>query len=126
MYKIKDKLLEIEKKLRDNPKGFDLDDSYMCIVCGKTISEGTGWYDKFGPKCLLCQKAVDDNTIPPEVCIKRDSWLAMWELNLLGLHPRVIRMKMRKKKLKPRVIKDETGDVYFYIFIKKENPVLTR
>jgi len=123
---INDKLHEIEMKLSDNLQGFALEDQYCCMICAKIIEGKQGWYDKYGPKCLLCQKAFQNEVIPREVLLKRDSWLAMWEVSQLGYHPRVIRMMMRKQQLKPRIIKDNTGRTYFYVFLVKENPVLKR
>lgn len=126
MFQITDKLLEIDNKLNESPNGFDLDDFYSCVICSKIVSSGKGWYDKLGPKCLLCQKATKEGIIPDQACLQRTSWLAMWELNLLGLHHRVIRMMMKRKWLKPRIILNSKGENYFYIFIKSENPVLLK
>lgn len=121
---IRDKLLEIEKRLINSPEGFALEDIYSCVICSKVMEEKLGWYDKYGPKCFFCQKAFQDNVIPKEVLLKRESWLAMWEVSQSGYHPRVIRMMMRKQQLKPRIIEDNLGRTYFYVFIKKENPCL--
>ena len=121
---ISDKLHEIERKLVGNKQGFQLEDQYSCMVCAKIIEGKQGWYDKYGPKCLLCQKAFQNDVIPKEVLLKRDSWLAMWEVSQLGYHPRVIRMMMRKKQLKPRIIKDNVDRAYYYVFMIKENEIL--
>lgn len=124
MLTIKSKLSEIEGKLKSNPKGFDLDDYYMCIVCSKVVGSGKGWYDKLGPKCLVCQRAVEKGIVPSQVCLERGSWLAMWEVNQLGYHPRVIRMMMKNDKLKAIVIRNFSDEIYFYIFLKKENQAI--
>ena len=121
---ISDKLHEIEMKLIDSAQGFELEDQYSCVVCAKIIEGKQGWYDKYGPKCLLCQKAIQNEVIPKEILLKRYSWLAMWEISQLGYHPRVIRMMMRKQQLKPRTIKDNSGRTYFYVFVIEENPIL--
>lgn len=124
MLTIRNKLLDIENRLSTAPDGFDLDDYYMCVICSKVVGPGAGWYDKLGPKCSLCQKAIVDEIIPSVACLDRTSWLAMWEINQLGYHHRVIRMMMKNQQLKPRLIKDNSGIVYFYVFMIKENPAL--
>ena len=118
------KIYEIDKMLKSSPHGFELEDTYSCIICSAVIGANQGWYDTYGPKCFICQKAFQENIIPIEALLNRTSWLAMWEVSQLGIHPRVIRMMMRKKQLKPRIIKDNSGRTYFYIFLIKENPVL--
>ena len=50
-----------DQKLKDFPKGYQLDESagsYNCIVCYKTIKGKEVWWDQSGPKCELCQKAI--------------------------------------------------------------------
>lgn len=126
MYKIKDKFQEIDKKLASNPNGFDLDDYYSCVICSKTVGSGQGWYDKFGPKCMLCQKAVNEGVIPEIVCLKRSNWLALWEVRQLGFHSMVIKKLIRRRKLKAKIIKNDKGEPYFYVFIKKENLFIER
>jgi hypothetical protein len=117
---------QIAEKLKANPKGFQLDDDYICVICQKIIRNNKGWYDRLGPKCRFCQKAVDDGIIPEIICLKRNSWLAMWEISQLGFHPMVIKKLMRRRKLKAKVIKDNKGKPYFYVFLLKENKLLLR
>lgn len=120
------KIHKIDNMLRSHPKGFGLEDIYSCIICSAVIGENQGWYDTYGPKCFICQKAFQENIIPIEALLNRTCWLAMWEVSQLGIHPRVIRMMMRKKELKPRIIKDDFGRIYFYIFMLSENSVLMK
>lgn len=124
MHRVKTKFEEINKKLAKSPEGFDLDDDYSCVICSKTVRSGQGWYDKLGPKCMLCQKAVDEEIIPEIVCLRRSTWLALWEVRQLGFHSMVIKKLIRRRKLKAKVIKNEKGEPYFYVFIKGENALL--
>lgn len=119
-----DKKDKIRKaKLKDHPKGFHLEDGvYNCIVCHRYISGENSWYDKSGPKCLDCQRAIDKKVIPRYVCKDRDSWYSMLDLkNKFGVHPATAEKMMREGKLEAKAIKDKEGKDYFYIFIKKEN-----
>jgi hypothetical protein len=115
----------IAEKLKANPDGFQLDDDYICVVCQKIIRNNNGWYDTLGPKCMYCQKAVDDGIISETICTKRNSWLAMWEVSQLGIHPMVIKKLIRRRKLKAKVVKDDKGKPYFYVFPLKDNKLLT-
>lgn len=115
----------IMERLKINPKGFKLDDDYICVICGKIIRNNNGWYDRYGPKCLICQKAIDDGVIPKKFCLKRDLWLAMWEVSQKGFHPMVIKKLIRKKVLRARVIKDSNSKPYFYVFPLKENQLFS-
>ena len=121
---IKNHQLAIKQKLIDIPEGFILDDTYACVICQKRVSGDKGWYDNNGPKCLVCQEAIKKGTIPSNICLNRTSWLAMWEVLQLGYHPMVIRMLIRKRKLKVRIIRDFQDKLYFYVFLKRENPLL--
>lgn len=115
---------QIAKKLKTNPNGFQIDEDYICVVCQKIIRHNNGWYDKLGPKCMLCQKAVNEGIIPEFICLKRKSWLAMWEVSQLGIHPMVIKKLIKRKKLKARIIKNTNGTPYFYVFVMRENKFL--
>lgn len=112
------------EKLKTNPNGFQVDEDYICVVCQKIIRNNDGWYDNLGPKCRLCQKAVNEGIIPELICLKRNSWLAMWEVSQLGIHPMVIKKLIKRRKLKARIIKNINGTPYFYVFAIKENKFL--
>jgi len=47
-------------RLEKEPKGFHLDGKgYTCAICRRTISNEEAWYDKWGIKCPICQKAIN-------------------------------------------------------------------
>lgn len=60
----------------------------------------------------------------PTVCLKRNSWFAMWEVSQQGFHPMVIKKLIRRRKLKAKIIRDNKGTPYFYVFILRENELL--
>lgn len=46
----------------------------------------------------------------------------MWELkSKFGIHPATAKRMIREGKLKARIIKDEAGKDYFYVFLVNEN-----
>ena len=113
-------------RLKKEPEGFHLTDgTYNCLICHCQITGNESWYDRLGPKCLLCQKAVKDGVIPSFVCKERDSWYATWELEskFQIKHP-TARKLVRQGILKARIVLADNGKPYEYIFLKKENPEL--
>lgn len=116
------------EQLKKSPKGFHLPDTgvYSCCVCHGQVSGITGWYDANGVKCLPCQRAVEDEIIPPSVCLDKKGWFDMADLKSeLGIHSATARKMVRTGELKARIIKDRGTD-YFYVFLKNENENLTK
>lgn len=118
-----------DQKLKDFPKGYRLDESegqYNCLVCYRSIKGSEVWWDKYGPKCDLCQKAVWKKIIPGSICNKRwEAWYEMYQMkDKFGIHPRTAEKMVREGKLKARIVPTENGKPYHYLFLKKENPKL--
>ena len=113
-------------RLKKEPEGFHLTDGiYNCLICHVQVNKETSWYDKWGIKCLLCQKAVKNGIIPSFVCKDRDSWYAIWQLEKnFGIKHQTAKKMVREGKLKARIVPHNNGDPYEYIFLKKENPNL--
>lgn len=112
-----------QERLKKEPKGFHLEGTYTCCVCGVSISNEETWYDKYGTKCLICQRAVDKHVIPGSVCKNKDSWYSTWDLqNKYNIRFQTARKMMREGKLKARIIKDESGRPHCYVFLIKDNP----
>ncbi|MCX6717212.1 MAG: hypothetical protein NTU76_00865, partial [Candidatus Taylorbacteria bacterium] len=118
--------MQREEILKKEPKGFHIADGiYNCMVCRRTVTGDESWYDQWGVKCLLCQKAVEDGTIPGFVCTDHDSHYKTWELkDKFKIHPQTARKMVRLGELKARIVTTEKGEPYEYIFLKKENPQL--
>jgi hypothetical protein len=116
-----------EKKLKSHPKGFPVEGPFTCRICNTAINESNGWYDNYGKKCLLCQKALDDGVIPSFIFINDDSFFRMWQLNsYFGLKYQTVKKMIRLGEVTAREILGDDGKVYEYIFLKKENPQFIR
>lgn len=63
--------LRREKLLKEQPKGFHLDKSGTCKICGNITSNENSWYDKYGLKCMPCQNAVNAKIIPGSVAKRK-------------------------------------------------------
>lgn len=112
------------KKSKKSTISLEEDESiYNCLICHRQISGKEGCWDPTGQRCLDCQRALEDKIIPKYVLKNRDAWYADWELkSKFNIHPMTMRKLVREKKLKARILTDKKGDVYEYVFIKKENP----
>lgn len=111
------------KKLEQNPKGFHLEGKgYSCHICGSSASNEESWYDKYGIKCLVCQKAVDENIIPPTVAEDKDSWYSAYDLESdFCINRHGLRRFIKEGLLKPRVIKGLSGRPHFQLFLIEDN-----
>ena len=114
-----------EKKLEEFPNGYHLEDrdgQYHCRICYKSIEGKNTWYDKYGLKCMDCQRNIDNGTIPGEICKDDTLWFKDWQLKSdLGVHPQTARKLVREGKLKVKELKDEKGKVYFKVYLVSEN-----
>lgn len=117
---------EKKRRLKKELEGFHVTDGiYNCLVCHRQATGEESWYDKWGCKCLLCQKAVKEGIVPGFVCKDSDSWYAMWQLeSKFGIKHQTAKKMVRRGELKARIVPYENGDPYEYVFLKKENPNL--
>jgi len=115
--------LRREKKLEENPKGFHLEgEGYTCSICRNSISNKETWYDKYGIKCLVCQKAIDKKIIPATVANNEDSWYSKYDLeSRFDIDRHVMNRFIKQGILKPRIILNSTGKPYVHIFMIKDN-----
>ncbi|QQR54583.1 hypothetical protein IPG41_05320 [Candidatus Peregrinibacteria bacterium] len=113
-------------RLKDEPKGFHINGGpYTCFICGKYVSDEETWYDKYGIKCLVCQRAVEKRVVPGKICQDKDSWYSMWELDhYFKIKHQTARKLIRQGKLKARVITSQDDDAYCFVFLIKENLIL--
>ena len=124
LYEVSKKDYFRKQKLKDSPKGFPIDDNgtYSCFICHESITTANGWYDKYGLKCMNCQRAVEKKIIPAVVFKNRKSWFTDWELeSKLKLHSSTIRKLVREEKLKAREVLTESGSVHYRVYLVKEN-----
>jgi len=117
---------QMKLRLKKEPDGFPMTDGiHTCGVCGRQVPDGESWYDWWGVKCRLCQKAVKDGVIPGFVCAEKDSHYTTWQLkDYFGIAYQTAMKQVRQGKLTARVVLAENGKPYEYIFLKKENPHL--
>lgn len=114
-----------EKKLEEFPNGYHLEDrdgQYHCRICYKYIEGKDTWYDKYGLKCMDCQRNIDNGVIPGEICKDENLWFKGWQLKSdLGIHPQTAKKLVREGKLKVRELKDEDDNTYFRVYLVSEN-----
>lgn len=108
-----------KQRLKKEPKGFALSgSSYSCHICSRTVPAHEMWYDKYGQKCLICQKAIDKKIIPGSVCKNTDSWYSTWEFDhYFKIKTPTVNKLVRQNILKARII----PDINCSIFLIKEN-----
>lgn len=118
------KQLAMEKRLKKEPQGFPVNETYNCFLCGRQVSGEESWYDKWGVKCLPCQKAVEEGIVPGFAVKERDSRYLMWELERkFGIKWQTARKLVKQGSLKARIATSGSKP-HEYIFLKKENPHL--
>ncbi len=112
-----------KKKLKESPKGFILEGSgYSCFICGSHTSENENWYDKFGIKCMVCQKAIDKKIIPGSAAKNKESWYSKWDLeSRFNINHHALRSFIKKGILKPRIVPGPSGKPHAYLFFIKDN-----
>lgn len=119
MYDIGQTEWQREQKLKENPKGFHLEGKgYTCFICGNSVSDQETWYDKHGVKCLICQKAIDENIIPETTASDKDSWYSALDLeHSFFINRYGLRRLVKEGILKPRIIPVSTGRPRCQIFL---------
>jgi len=113
-----------KKRLEKEPKGFAIPvgETYSCHICFTSINSSNGWYDKYGFKCLDCQRAVDNGIIPPEVFEEENSWYTDWHVESeFHIPAPVIKKIVKQGILKPRIVTDDRGKDHTYVFMALEN-----
>ena len=112
---------EKKRRLKKEPEGFHITDGeYNCLICHRQVTGEESWYDKWGCKCLLCQKAVKEGLVPGFVCRDSDSWYTMWQLkDKFGLAHQTAKKLVREGKLKARIVPYADGKPYEYVFLKR-------
>jgi hypothetical protein len=128
LYDVASKDQQRQLKLKEQPQGFHLyDGTYNCCICYAAISGEDTWYDQYGIKCLDCQRALEERTIPATACTDRDSRYAMWELNdKLGIKHQTARKMMREGRLKARIVMGKGNKPHYYLFLIEENPTILK
>lgn len=112
-----------QKKLEESPKGFHLDGiGYSCAICGNSASQEQSWYDKWGIKCMTCQKAIDRKEIPASLAKNKESWYSKYDLErCFNLNRHVIKKWIKEGILKDRIVTNDGIGVHYQLFTIKDN-----
>lgn len=123
LYDIDLKDRERQLKLKKYPKGFHIKgEGYSCAICGNLISNEQTWYDKWGIKCLTCQKAIDKKVIPGSIAKDKDSWYSKYDLkDHFNINSSAMKRFIKEGILKPRIIRYDSGQPHVYLFLIKDN-----
>ena len=110
-----------QKRLETEPSGYAMaGEGRSCSLCGRSVYESEGWYDKWGFKCMNCQDAVNKKKIPGSLCrdYKHEKSISDLDLSFKSnLHVQTIRKLIRQGKIKGRLIPNGP-----YMILRKDNP----
>jgi len=112
-----------KKQLEKSPKGFHLEGvGYTCFVCGDSVSNEQTWYDKYGIKCMICQRAIDRKEIPPSVAKNKDSWYSRYDMESnFNLKTPTLRKWIKEGIIKARTVTNDGQGTHVQIFLIKDN-----
>jgi hypothetical protein len=111
-----------KKKLAESPKGFGLDGGYTCSICGNGAPAGGNWYDKYGIKCLICQKAIDRKEIPGSLAKNKDSWYSKYDLErAFNVKGPTLKRWIKEGVLKARTVTRDGQGIHVQLFLIKDN-----
>ncbi|MBS0424088.1 MAG: hypothetical protein JSR71_06615 [Proteobacteria bacterium] len=114
---------ERQKKLKEFPKGFHLEGrSYTCSICNEINPGESSWYDKYGIKCMTCQKAINLKIIPRSVAKNKEQWYSKYELeDFFNLKGALLNKYIKQGFLKVRIIPGESKKNHHRLFLIKDN-----
>ncbi len=120
-WKEKEKLLN--ERLEKEPKGFHREGAgYTCAICHGSTPEGDNWYDKWGVKCLICQKAIDKGEIPASLAKNKDSWYRKYDFeHYFNVKGQTLNKWVKEGILKARTVSHYGKGVHTQVFLIKDN-----
>lgn len=112
-----------QELLKESPKGFYFDrKGYTCLLCGHSASGEDSWYDKYGLKCMTCQKAINQKIIPGSVVKNKESWYSKFDLeNYFNIKGTFLKKYIKEGILKDRIIPGEGKKIHLQLFLIKDN-----
>lgn len=112
-----------KQELKESPKGFQLDGvGYTCAICHNGTRAGENWYDKWGIKCLTCQKAIDKKIIPGSCAKNENSWYSKYDLeSRFNINHHTLKKFLKLGYLRARLVRSDSGKVHAYLFLIKDN-----
>lgn len=119
----KEKEKALEEKLKENPKGFRREGTgYTCAICGGSTPEGDNWYDKWGVKCLVCQRAIDKGEIPASLAKNKDSWYRKYDFeHYFNVKGQTLNKWVKEGILIARTVSHYDEGVHTQVFLIKDN-----
>jgi hypothetical protein len=127
MGKLMDEFKEEEKsweeKLKANPKGFILEGvGRHCAICGESSREDGSWYDEYGIKCLICQKAVDDGEISASLAKDEENRYSEFEIGYyFNVKTSTLNKWVRDGIIKARTVSHYGKGVHAQLFLIEDN-----
>jgi hypothetical protein len=124
LYKLYVKESEREELLKLSPKGLHLEEGGACIICGNHVKGEKTWYDKHGLKCIYCQKAINEKTLPISIMKDQDkeSWYSKSELeSYFNLKGADLKKCVKASFLKVRIVLGEGKKINLEVFLIKDN-----
>ncbi|MVT09517.1 hypothetical protein [Chitinophaga tropicalis] len=111
-----------ENLFEQSPKGFHLDKTGSCVICGNVTSGEDSWYDKHGLKCMACQAAVDKKIIPVSVIKNRENWYSKYDLeDYFNLKGAMLKKYIKQGLLKERIIPGAGKKIHLQLFLIIDN-----
>lgn len=116
-----------KQRLKKEPKGFHLENGkfYSCLICKQTTPGEQAWWDKYGTKCMNCQRNLNKKILPKRLLkgkFPTDNWYVSWQLkDKFGIHPATLKKLVREGKLKSIKLKNKEGWIYHEIFPRDKN-----
>lgn len=111
-----------QKLLKEHPKGFHLDSGGSCQICGTHVLGENSWFDKYGLKCVICQKAIDAKIIPASVAKDKESWYSSGDLiSYFNIKGADLNKYIKQSILKNRIVPDEGKKMHLQLFLIKDN-----
>jgi hypothetical protein len=120
--KMADVEIRRRKRLQESPKGFHLDESQPCVLCGNRVVGDESWYDKNGIKCIYCQRAINQKIIPVTALKNKESWYSTFELeHYFNINKKLLGKFLKGGVLKDRKVLNEKRKIHLQIFLIKDN-----
>lgn len=114
--------LKRQERLKEFPKGFHLNNGGPCLICGNRTSEENSWFDKYGLKCMVCQKAINAKIIPSSIAKNEESWYSTSDLgSYFNIRGADLNRYVKQSILKSRIILGEGKKVHLQLFLMKDN-----
>jgi len=112
-----------KKKLEEFPDGYKLDGiGYTCSICKNGTHQNENWYDKWGIKCTLCQKAIDRKEIPASLAKNEDDWYSDYDIkSSFNVDRHVLKRWVKEGVLKARTVSNDGKGIHVQLFLIKDN-----